>query len=450
MAISPSKKILLSVLSAAIILCGCTNTEITENPDSTDSSDSSVPSFSTDLSSSENNSDAQTDSDNSVPEEPEKPQLDPDYESFSAALDKAFNQYYVTGMSVAVFKDDEILYTYSNGYADEENGIAFTENTRSRIASISKMVTSMIMMTLYDEGKITPDSVLSEVTGLPFDVAGQQPVKLWHLMTHTAGFVDISAFTSKGSQDLNYLLSRSRNGYEPGTVYSYTNFGAGTAGAVIERLTGEYFYDYADRILFKPLGMDAGYNIEMISDKESVAKLYDYDGTVTDVQHWNRNKAFYNHIGLGNSCYCAQCELIINVKDLARLGMLMTNDGTIDGVTILSPGAVDLMEQRYFSTGYYDMGLSVRIYDDLIDGRTIYGHNGIAFGAITGLYYDPIEKTGIAIITNGCYPSADEEGFYMINKASMQAAYEYVFDTGDCAKDFGNSEVNNSDGSVAV
>lgn len=444
MAVSPSKKILLSALTAAIMLCGCTNTEIIENSENINSADSSISSVSTDFSDTQSSSDIQDNSDITVPEEPKKPQLDPDYESFSAALDEAFDKYYVTGMSVAVFKDDEILYTYSNGYADEENGVAFTENTRSRIASISKMVTSMIMMTLYDEGKINPDSVLSEVTGLPFDVAGQQPVKLWHLMTHTAGFVDIGAFTSKGSQDLEYLLRCSRNGYEPGTVYSYTNFGAGTAGAVIERLTGEFFYDYADRILFKPLGMDAGYNIEMISDTESVAKLYDYDGTVTDVQHWNRNKAFYNRIGLGNSCYCAQCELIINVKDLAKLGMLMTNDGTIDGVTILSPDAVDLMEQRYFSTGYYDMGLSVRIYDDLIEGRTIYGHNGIAFGAITGLYYDPIEKTGIAIITNGCYPSADSEGFYMINKSSMQAAYEYVFDTGDCAKDFDNNEEDSS------
>ncbi len=372
-----------------------------------------------------------------APPPPVLPKLDPDYEGFSKALDEAMEKNYVMGMSVAVFKDDEILYTYSNGYADEENKIPFTADTRSRVASVSKMITSMVMMTLYDKGLITPDSELSELTGLPFDAPGNKnKVKLWHLMSHTAGFYDTDAFRNDGVQDLNYLLKNSHRDYEPGTNYLYTNFGAGTAGAVIERLTDEFFFDYADECLFKPLGMDAGYNIEMISDKKSVAKLYDYyEDTVTDVQNWRRNKRFYSYIGKGNSCYCAQCELIINVKDLARLGMVMTNDGTLDNVRILSKNAVAEMEKRYFSTPYYDMGLSVRIYDELVEGRTIYGHNGIAFGAVTGLYYDPVDKTGVTIITNGCTPYSDETGFYKINKRSIDAAYKYVFDTGDFAKE---------------
>lgn len=414
-----------SLLLAASVCCGCSPTDL--NSDTPVSGvEQPVSTLSEPVSS--------VSSSESAPPEPYVPRLDPDYESFDKAMDKAMDDYNVTGLSVAVFKDDQILHTYGGGFADVENKIPFTDETRSRVASVSKMVTSMVMMTLYDQGKITPDTVLSDATGIPFDVPGHGKIKLWHLMTHTAGLVDTESFTSKGVNNLNALLSVSHSGYEPGTVYVYTNFGAGTAGAVIERLSGEFFFDYADKVLFKPLGMDAGYNIEMIKDKASVAKLYDYDGTVTDVQHWRRNRAFYSAIGKGNSCYCAQCELIINVKDLARLGMLMTNDGELDGVRVLSRAAVSLMEKRYFSAPDYDMGLSVRIYDDLVDGRTIYGHNGIAFGAITGLYYDPTDKTGVAVITNGCSAYTDDIGFYKINKDALSAAYEHVFNTGDFAK----------------
>lgn len=416
------------MLLASMMLCGCSRTEIT----------SDLPGSSTAQSPPEPSAPAETtfstEETSSVPE-PIPLKIDPDYEGLSKALDKSMTDRNVTGMSVAVFKDNEILYTYANGFADKENEIPFTENTRSRVASVSKMVTSMVMMTLYDQGKITPDSVLSEVTGLPFDAPDKEKVKLWHLMTHTAGFKDTSDFSVKHISSLKTLLKNSHLDCEPGTAYNYSNFGLGAAGAVIESITGEYFFDYADKALFKPLGMDAGYNISMIADKKSVAKLYDYtDDSVTDVQNWTRTKYAYMVGGIGNSCYCAQCELIINAKDLARLGMLMANDGTLDGVKILSKEAVDLMEKRYFSTPTYDMGLSVRIYDDLIEGKTIYGHNGIAFGAITGLYYDPVEKTGVAVITNGCSAYADKNGFYKINKDALEAACQYVFDTGDFAK----------------
>jgi len=425
------------------MLCGCSPTEIVSEPSGSSAAQSSPES------SAPTESSSSTEETSSVPE-PAPPQIDPDYESLSKALDKAMTDCYVTGMSVAVFKDDDILYTYGNGFADKENKIPFTDDTRSRVASVSKMVTSMVMMTLYDQGKITPDSVLSEVTGLPFDEPGKGKVKLWHLMTHTAGFKDIPDFSDKHNTDMKGLLKKSHLGCEPGTFYNYSNFGLGTAGAVIECLSGEFFYNYADKALFEPLGMDAGYNIEMITDKESVAKLYEYGVGVTDVQHWGRNCAVYSIGGLGNSCYCAQCELIINAKDLARLGMVMTNDGTLDGVKVLSKDAVDLMEKRWFSTPTYDMGLSVRIYDNLIEGKTIYGHNGLAFGAITGLYYDPVDKTGVAVITNGCTSYSDKNGFYKINKDALEAAYEYVFYTGDYEEAPAESVISNVSGASGV
>ncbi len=421
---------LMSLVLAAAFVCGCEPTGNNPQSSESSSSSSSSSSLSSEISTAEES--VSTAEESSSPE-PFVPMIDPDYDSFDKAMDKAMEECSITGISVAVFKDDQILHTYSGGYADVKNKIPFTADTRSRVASVSKMVTGMVMMTLYDEGKITPDTYLADATGLPFDAPGLGKIKLWHLMTHTSGLVDTPAFTVQCVNNITTLLNCSHSGNEPGTVYSYSNFGMGTAGAVIERLSGEWFFDYADKALFKPLGMDAGYTIDMIKDKQSVAKLYEY-GSVTDVQHWNRTNALYSTIGKGNSCYVAQCELIINVKDLARLGMMMTNDGTLDGVRVLSEDAVELMEKRYFSAPDYDMGLSVRIYDNLIGDRTIYGHNGLAFGAVTGLHYDPEDRTGVAVITNGCLPLTDENGFLKINKDSLEAAYKYVFDTGDFAK----------------
>ncbi len=358
----------------------------------------------------------------------EQPAFQPDRERFSARLAEIYEDYGIIGMSVAVFDDGEIIHTENLGYADREQGIPCDDNTRYRIASISKVISTIGVMKMVDNGDISLDTKLIEATGIEYDWAySSGKVELRHLLTHTAGLIDTWRFENEPNMkyDINRLMVNSHSGAEPGTVFNYSNFGSGSIGAVIERISGEYFHDYMDRALFTPLEMDAGYVIDLIDDKESVANLYDYDGEILNPKEWGRDSEYYESFGLGNSYYAAQCELIITASDLAQFGIALAGDGTAGGKIILSPESVAAMNENYISTEKFDMGLNIRIYDDIVEGRTIYGHPGNALGCINGIFYDPTDRTGVVFLTNRCFPATDENGFYSV-------LYEIVNESYDC------------------
>lgn len=356
--------------------------------------------------------------------------MEADTTRFSEKLSEIYDAYGVTGMSVAVFGGGEIIYTENLGFADVENEILCDDNTRYRIASPSKLISTILLMKLCEEGKLSLDTPLAEATGIGYDWEYcSEKVRLWHLLTHTAGLYDTWVFENETSMrhDINRIVLKSRSGHEPGTVFSYSNFGSGSIGAVIERITGEYFHNYADKVLFSPLGMDAGYVIDLIDDKESCAKIYDLDGEIFNVSEWGRTSEYYEAFGLGNSYYSAQCELIITASDLARFGIALSGDGSFDGKRVLSEESVNAINNNYISAPNFDMGLNVRIYDDLVDGRIIYGHPGNALGCVTGLYYDPSDGTGIAFLTNRCLPYTEENGVYSAIYDAVTEAYDCFF-----------------------
>ena len=357
-----------------------------------------------------------------------------DYAAFDRRIEDIARSLNVVGMGLCVFAEGEVLYSTNYGYADLEAEIPADDDTLYRSASVSKLISTMVLMTLYDDGVITPDSELEPLTGFPYNnPALNKTVKLWHLLTHTAGIVDTDAYTDAvyAKSSLSEVLSDSYNGKNPGTFYSYSNFGAGTIGGIVERLTGEFFHDYADRALFEPLGMDAGYCIDLIANRDNVANLYAYGKLKDTPKSWGRTTGYYESYGLGNSYLTAQCELLITPSDLARLGVVLAGDGSVDGVRVLSEEAVNAINATYYTeaTLPFDMGLCVRKYNgNLVKGRTIYGHPGQAYGSVNGLYYDPSDGTGVAICSVGCAASANvENGVYDLPDQCVNAVYETFF-----------------------
>lgn len=359
---------------------------------------------------------------------------DTEYAHDAVLLEERLNEIALSedavGMSVAVFSGGDIVYTYNYGYADKENNVLCSEDTVYRTASVSKLISTVALMTLYDEGLLTPESGLQELTGLPYDnpKTGEE-VRLWHLLTHTAGIYDSSTYTTAQTYyyTTEYVLSQSHNSSAVGSTYLYTNFGMGTVGSIVELLTGEFFHDYADRILFSPLGMNAAYTTDLLSDSSRAANIYTDGMLAYRPSSWQRTSEYYEKFGLGNSYLTAQCELLISCPDLARFGIALAGDGTVDGTRILSADAVNLINKSWFSSEEFDMGLSVRIYDDtLVRGRTIYGHPGQALGNLCGLYYDISDGTGVAICTSGCHIAENDNGVYTLLDSTVNAVYEIL------------------------
>ncbi|MCM1335692.1 MAG: beta-lactamase family protein [Bacteroides sp.] len=359
----------------------------------------------------------------------------PALEDFDRAVGEIAERYATTGLSLCVFSGGEIVHSVYLGYADKEADIPSDQETLYRVASVSKLVSAIVLMTLVDEGAIDLNDDLEELTGLPYNFPGSTDrVLLWHLLSHTAGLTDSYIYEELATTSYfsaPYVLESGYLYAAPGTVYNYSNFGAGTIGAVVERLTGEFFHDYADRALFAPLGMNAAYCADRLKDRQKCATLYLAGEINFDPKTWGRLSAYYERFGLGNSYLAAQCELLISAADLARLGIVLAGDGRVDGVEILSRAAVNAINTPYFDAPAYRQGLITRIYPDtIVAGRTIYGHPGYALGNVNGLYYDPSDGTGVALCTNGCYAAVKPNGVYSILDESIKLVYESFFAEG--------------------
>ena len=376
-----------------------------------------------------------TDDEPADKKKPERTYTAEEFTAFGERIEEIREECWVYGMSIAAFRDGKVIYADGFGLADRENEIPATADTIYRAASVSKLISTVLLMQLCDKGLISPDTDLEELTGLGFNTEyGGGRVQLWHLLTHTAGLTDTSTFEYGITQryPTETVLKTALIGTTPGEVYNYTNFGAGLIGTLIELLTGEYFQDYADKNMFRPLGMDAGYATDFIERKENCARIYDYDGEVYDIANWGRTAHYYESFGLGNSYLQAQSELLISAPDLARLGTALAGDGTVPecgGVSIISPASLEEMHKKRITTDQYDMGLNVRIYDGtLVPGRVMYGHTGNALGAITGIFYDRNDHTGVAILSNRCnYYVDDTTGVYKMLYLSVNEAYKRLF-----------------------
>ena len=142
----------------------------------------------------------------------------------------------------------EIVYKKAVGYADIEDSIQNTVDTKFRIASFTKPFTSMLILQLVEDGLINLDGKLIEY--LPkFTVKGGEEITIHQLLTHRAGItgesripnlIDIEKLYYSRDNLLDCIMK-----YElvnkPGTNYEYSNFGFALLGLVIEEVTGKSY-----------------------------------------------------------------------------------------------------------------------------------------------------------------------------------------------------------------
>lgn len=349
-----------------------------------------------------------------------------DIESYHQELERIYKDNEVLGMSVVAFKDNEIIDSYNIGYTDITKQEEINDETVYRVASLSKMISNILIMQLVDDGSIYLNSNLKEVTGLQFP----DDVRLKHILTHTSGLRDPSIFndTLDTIYDINYLLELAKTGYDAGENYHYSNFAAGTMSAIVECLTNKRFYDFANDNLFEPLNLNMAYLTELLDENTSVCKMY--TNVEIDPKTWMFNKQFYDQFEIGKQYRLSYGNLYASGKDLAKLGMVLAGDGEVDGVKILSEEALELIRKKWDDAdGYkYETGLNTDIFDGYVNQRIIYGHTGAAYNAYSCLMYDPTDKTGVVVLTNHANGTKNLEGYNEFLYDSVNAAYKYCFD----------------------
>ena len=181
----------------------------------------------------------------------------------------------IQGASLAVTKNERLVYAKGFGIANHETGEEVKPGHLFRIASVSKLITAVAIMKLYEEGKLEldeqvfgPEGILSDSAFLSYQDQRIEQISIRHLLNHTAGWSRYAGdpmfsplyiarkmkvpAPATFEQILQFTLARDLN-YNPGTRYSYSNLGYGILGAIIERKSGMPYQDYVVMNLLKPL-----------------------------------------------------------------------------------------------------------------------------------------------------------------------------------------------------
>ena len=331
------------------------------------------------------------------------------------------------GLAVAVVDRSKILFVDSYGYKDLDAGIPWETDDLLRIASISKSFTATGILQLVEQGKMSLDADISDILG--YRVRNpkypEKAVTVRMLLSHTSSMNDSNGYFSMDS-----LSDKSWGNYEPGTGYQYCNLGYNTLGAIIEKVSGERFDRYiADHIL-KPLGVYAHHNVHEL-DPDKFVKIYRYERSDSLYKVSNAYKSIDKQLeqytlGYSTPVFSPTGGLKISVKDLAAVMMMHMNGGKSDGVRILERSSCKLMQSEIVPTNYEGefYGMAMLRTDDFLKGFRLVGHDGLAYGAHTAMFWHPKKKFGFIVMTNGCN-STTREVFADILCESAECLYRY-------------------------
>ena len=346
-------------------------------------------------------------------------------------LDSLMKKYNMVGLSVAVVKKDEIMYTHSFGLKNTATNTPLTNNDIFRIASISKSFSATAIMQLVEAKKLSLNDDVSDLIGFKVrnpDFPGKT-ITLKMLMSHTSSLNDTQGYFTLDSinPNKNTNWAKCYNRYAPGEGYEYCNLNYNMVGTIIERVSGERFDKYIKAHILDRLGLYGGYEVGAL-DSTRFVTLYEYDSTLKQFTPASgaynpRTYEIAHYVpGYSTPIFSPTGGMKISATDLAKYMTMHMNYGKYKGVRIISRKSAKTM-QTIVSDGEGGYGLAILTTDKLIPGKIMKGHTGSAYGLYSMMFFNPKEKFGMVAITNGCNVVYDD-GFNAVLKAAENILYE--------------------------
>ena len=337
-----------------------------------------------------------------------------------AAVDAAFARAKAVGGAVVVAMGQEIVYERYYGEQQKTTHVPVSEHSYFRIASVTKLVTGIGLLQLMEQGVLDPDEDIS--TYLGYTVRNPRypddPITLRQLMSHTAGLNENSSYTNRARtlREMIDVTQKARANFKdvrPGTVYEYSNFGAGITGSIIEAVTGQDVSGYMREAVFAPLGIDAAYTVTQLQSPEDITASYKKDGSLTVSPSYLLRQPYEAAADPDTHYRLTVGSLFIRPRDLAKLGIALCGDGTVEGVRVLSEASVAMtrQEQSPETTGITaksPYSFFVIRQDTLLKGRRVYGHQGTSEGIVCNLYVEPESGLTLVVMSNGCNAVRDD------------------------------------------
>lgn len=294
----------------------------------------------------------------------------------------------IPGLALLVVRDSQIIKQKGYGFANLELQVPVKPETVFQSGSMGKQFTAAAVMMLVEEGKIGLDDPLTKY--FPDGPAAWKQVKVRHLLSHTGGFGDYPEkfdFRKDYTEDevLN-IVKTLPLAFPPGSQWKYSNLGYLTLGVLIHKVTGQFYGDFLQERIFKPLGMTTTRIIseaDIISNRSSGYEL---------VKKGLKNQEWVSPT-LNTT---ADGSLYFSILDLAKW------DTALSERKLLKPESFDLMwtpvklsKGKPNKDGY---GFGWFIHQD--HGHRVIEHAGAWQGFTTNISRYVDDKLTIVVLTN--------------------------------------------------
>ena len=206
-----------------------------------------------------------------LPSGTERSQIGQKIESFVKEHEKT-----TAGLATTVFDKDGTIYKGNFGYMNKEKKVKTDDSSVLEWGSVTKLTVWISVMQLWEEGKIDLEEDIRTYLpeGFLKNLRYDKPITMIDLMNHQAGFSEsIQGLKEETGLTIEESLANNQptQSYEPGTMTSYSNFSAGLASYIVERISGQDFSTYVHEHIFQPLEMN---DTAMSSDLKDNLKVY--------------------------------------------------------------------------------------------------------------------------------------------------------------------------------
>lgn len=307
------------------------------------------------------------------------------------------------GISAAVVKGQETIWSKAYGYSNVSNKVPATPNTLYSICSISKLFTAIAIMQLYEEGKLRLDDPITSILtdfNLKQQFKDSGPITVRSLLTHSSGLPRESDFPYWTGPDfpfpteeqVNSKLSSQQTLYPASTYFQYSNLGLTLLGEIVEKVSGKKYNDYVEEKILKPLQLSSTHPY-MPKEEYGKKLAIGYSAIMRD---GNREPvALFDARGI-----TAAAGYSSNVTDLAHFASWQLRLLENGGKEVLLSSTLKEMQRVHWIdpdwTTSWGLGFSVSKQGN----STIVGHGGSCPGYRSIVQLDPKEKMAYTVMIN--------------------------------------------------
>ena len=362
-------------------------------------------------------------------------------------LDGAVADNTITGAVALVLRDGKVMYERAVGYADRESNRRMTTDAIFRIASQSKALTSVSILSLVEQGKLSLDDRVSRfipgfatttvlTTGASSAVPAKRQITIRDLLTHTSGVsygTDATVAAQYRAKDLGpaagwgwYFADKSEPicttidrlaslpfVQQPGDAFVY-GYNTDILGCVVERVSGLALDEFFRTRITAPLRMNDTYFYVPEAKRARFTTVYMSDSLQHSVRALDGARGQGHYADGPRVSFSGGAGLVSTARDYARFLQMMLNGGVLDGARILAPRTVDVMSSNQtgtlFSTDGRGFGLGFSTVDRLgADGFRSVGSYGWGGAYGSGYTVDPKERLVIVFMMQQL-PNASDVG----------------------------------------